>query len=156
MPSHARTNRHMTHSRKFVIQNSHRFSWASAITYATKQLKSGRFFWKTKEKIQQEKHVRIVWKSSLICAKKNGKFQISDLIGSSQTCKYRTSGKGCYTYGFRWLNLVFILAQDTVIRVETDQSGFRPGLVSSYTRIYQDRLFFSSNNCIFYITVKVH
>ena len=70
------------------------------------QLKSGRFFWKTIEKIQQEKHVRIVWKSPLICAKKNGKFQISGLIGSGQTCKYRTTGKGCYTYGFRWFNLV--------------------------------------------------
>ena len=33
-----------------------------------------------------------------------------------------------------------------MIRVETDQSGFRPGLVSSYTRIYQDRSVFSSNN----------
>ena len=55
-------------------------------------------------------------KSLLICAKKNGKFLISGSIGS---------GKGCYTYGFRWLNLVFMQAQDVRIRVETDQSGSR-------------------------------
>ena len=121
MATHARINRHMSHMIWPILGKS---SYKILIDFRVhqrlrmlEQLKSGKFFSKTREKNQQE--IRIVWKSPLICAKKNGEFQISGLYVSPRCGD-----------------------SNRLTSPSHASSQFTVGLVRSY----QDRSVFSSNN----------